>query len=199
MKYLIIILSLLFFYNVRAQEFDDMDSVSTMDNSFKEYTVQLSYENYTPKERDSFSLQGVNAGFQWNSKFEDSQFVMVMGPNLSVLNEEKSNVEEDIVFVKWHHGVSYIYDLGDNVELRPNLVAGLGYGWLNSDRPNGQSQSDENAPLLEIVAGLDFKPGSDVNLFARGGYRYFEVDKAGVGNTGQLEGDFAMLGLGLNY
>ena len=199
MKNLIIILSMLFMSNVNAEIGESMDSMSSFGMNSKPYAFHVAYENYTPKERVNFNLQGVNIGIQWSDEYEESQFVMVMGPNLSVLNEEKAGAEEDIVLLKWDQGLSYIFDFGDNVQLRPNVVAGVGYGWLNSDRPNGLSQSNENAPLLEFIAGLDFKPGSDVNMYAKGGYRYFEVDKAGAGVSGQLEGSFAMLGLGFNY
>lgn len=199
MKYLVMLVSVGFMSSSYAQESPLGESVASPSLSQKPYSIQASFESYTPRERDSFTFQGVNVGFEWNSKFTNSKFVMVMGPNISVLNEEKSKVEEDIVFVKWNHGFLYNIDLGGNMLLKPQISAGLGYGWLNSDRPGGLSQTDENAPLVELIGGLEFSPFTDMNVYAKGGYRYFEIDDVGDENTGQLEGEFAMLGLGVNF
>ena len=158
-----------------------------------------SYEHYSPEERENYSLDGVNVGVQQRHKFENTRATMIMGPNISFLTKEKANLEEDALFLKWNHGFSYDIDMGGTMLLQPLAEAGLGYGWLNSDRLGPSDNRDENAPLVELMAGLNFKPERDINIFAKGGYRYFEVDDSGFADGGELQGTIAMLGLGVGF
>ena len=175
--------------------------LSTSEASMEEkmYLGHASYEYYSPDDRTDFNLQGVNLGVQYNYKFEDSLIEMVMGPNLSLLTEDKNNTVEDVVLLKWDHGISYTFEFGDNVLLKPLFQVGIGYGWLNSKRDNITIQNDENDLLYEALIGANLIPTQDFNVFAKGGYRFFEVDDVGATNTGELQGIFAVAGIGMNF
>lgn len=203
MKLLLIILSLAALNNSYANdEFNErMDGESTieMKSTGNEYKGHASYEFFSPKDRDNYDLNGINIGFQYDYKFKGSQTSMLMGPNISLFNEDTANVEEEVVLLKWNQGVAYSVDMGGNKILQPLALFGVGYGWLNSTRPLGQSQNDENAPIYEALVGLNFIPATNFNMFVKGGYRFFEVDDVPAQNSGQLDGALAMAGLGVGF
>jgi len=199
MKFLPILISVMIVSASFAEDDMQEEQVSTKMIKQKKYLGHASYEYYTPKERSNYSPQGVNAGFQYNYKIKDTQAAMIMGPNLSYLYGEKFNVEEKIFFIKWDQGISYDFEVGKNMLLQPLAQVGFGHGWLNSNRPAGQSQYNENASTLEFVAGLNFIPAENLNVFAKGGYRFFKVDDFATQSTGELKGTLAMVGLGMGF
>lgn len=154
------------------------------------YSPQIAFESYAPVDHDDYIYQGANIGLQYNYEFEDSQFVMVMEPNVSILTDEYKGSEEKIALVKWDHGVGYNYEVGKNMLLQPVAQAGIGYGWLDAEE-------DQRSLLLEVLAGVNLVPNNRVNIYAKGGYRFFDLNDIGAESTGELKGGFAMLGFGM--
>jgi hypothetical protein len=202
MKLLIISLSMIFFEQAYAQAEEKIVDDSESENKSSKMNRNLgyaSYEYFSPDERLDYSMNGVNIGIQRNYKFKDTLTTMIMSPNLSLFSKNKGGIEEDLVFAKWDHGLAYDVEMANNLIMQPSVMIGVGYGWLNSTRPFGGSQNDENAPMYEALAGLNFKTAQDMNIFAKGGYRLFDVDDVGSENTGELNGALAMVGLGMGF
>jgi len=203
MKLLLIILSISLLSRAAANDEveEKMNGESTAEMTSKQvgYQGHASYEYFSPKERDNYDLNGINIGFQYDYRIEGTQTSMLMGPNLSLFTKDITDIEEDLIFVKWDQGIAYNIDIGGNMLLQPLAMIGVGYGWLNSTRPYGQSQNDENAPTYEAMLGVNFFPVTDLNMFLKGGYRIFEVDDVPAQNTGQLDGGLAMAGLGVSF
>jgi hypothetical protein len=80
-------------------------SKTTIDTTDRNYNVQFSYETYTPTDRNEYSYQGINIDLQNKIKIDDSQLVISMGPNISILGDKYKSVEENLVLIKWDQGV----------------------------------------------------------------------------------------------
>ncbi len=186
---------------------DDMDS-KLMDDQMKmgrsasdfdtkkfpteitKYTVHFNYEFFTPADYDNYRYEGINIGLQNNQRLENPEVYMIMGPNISYIGDVYQDNVEELIFLKWNHGIGKTYEVGNNKLLKPFVQAGVGYGWMNAKR-------DENAPLVEALAGVNFIPATDINIFAKLGYRFFNLDEAGSKSVGDMKGAFSMLGFGI--
>jgi opacity protein-like surface antigen len=157
---------------------------------FSDLDIYFSYENYTPADRNEYTYQGVNIELQKTFTYNESQFEMFMGPNVSLLTDEYENNEEEMVFLKWDHGLLHNFDLGQNYLLQPLAQIGVGYGWVKSEK-------NQQSPTFELLAGLNFKPNKSYNIYAKSGYRYFELNNDGQKSLGDLKGGFAMIGFGM--
>jgi len=153
------------------------------------YNIQLSYETYTPFDRNEYSYQGINIDLQRIISIDDSQLVLLMGPNMSVLGDKYNSEQEDVVFIKWDQGIAYNIDMGDDMLLQPVLVLGIGYGWIDRD-------DSQQSPIAEIQAGLNLIPNNTTNFYAKAGYRLFDLDDSGSRSLGDLKGGFGMAGFG---
>lgn len=153
------------------------------------YNPQIAFESYTPVEHDDYIYQGVNIGFQYKYQIKDSQLVMIMNPNISFLVDEYKGDEEKMTLLKWDQGVAYNFEVGKNMLLQPLAQVGLGYGWLDAEK-------DQKSPLIEILAGANFVPSNRINIYAKAGYRFFDLTDIGNESSGDLKGGLALVGMG---
>ncbi len=183
-------------FGQNEMEDDDM-SMSEMDMDVTEAMIdvpaneiQAAYESLAPVDHDDYLYRGVNIGYQNNTTFEDTRAVMIMGPNLSYLSDEYNDAKEEMFFLKWNHGVAFNYETTAGL-VQPLVAAGLGYAWYNGAR-------DENAPMAEALLGVNFVPSNRINIYAKGGYRFLDLDDAGANSVGDLRGSTFTFGLGVS-